>query len=320
MNLINGLHPLVPLLVSAAATALVLVVAFVVVRGVFEGARRRLLTRIYGKDAMSAESILLPGAMSEQDAGAAGRMDQKFNELVKQTGQGWTPAQVLGLMCLLSVGLAGGLFLWREDLSLVALGLILGQSVPMLACLALQRRQKRLLQTQLPDALFLLSRSLRAGLSLEQAMSTVAQHGTKPLAEEFKRGSDQVRLGLPVTAALHGMADRLRLADFNIFVTAVSLYRTMGGNLTQLLDRVATAIRDRNLFRGYFQAATALGRLTAFIVAAAAPLLFVGYALWQPELMGDFARNPSGARALGVALGLEVIGCTWLFYLLRVEY
>jgi Flp pilus assembly protein TadB len=94
----------------------------------------------------------------------------------------------------------------------------------------------------------------------------------------------------------------------------------MGGNLTQLLDRVAIAIRDRNLFRGYFNAATALGRLTAFCIAAAAPVLLAGYSLWQPELIGEFARNPAGARALGIALGLEVVGCCWLFYLLRVDY
>ena len=120
--------------------------------------------------------------------------------------------------------------------------------------------------------------------------------------------------------ALQGVAERLNLPDFNIFVTAVNLHRTMGGNLTHLLDRVATAVRDRNLFRGYFQAATALGRLTAICIALAAPLLFVGYALWQPELVTQFAQSPSGMRALGLALGLEIVGCGWLYYVLRQDY
>src|SRR5262249_8872282 len=158
------------------------------------------------------------------------------------------------------------LFLWRQDLALVAAGLVAGHVMPFIAYLVLRARQRQKLQQQLPDALFLLARSLRAGLSLEQAMTTVGQHGTKPLGGEFRRSPDQVRLGLPVTTALQSMADRLRLLDFNVFVTAVTLHRTMGGNLTVLLDRVATAIRDRNLFRGYFRAATALGRVTAFVV------------------------------------------------------
>jgi tight adherence protein B len=247
-------------------------------------------------------------------------VDHRFDGFIKQTGLNWTAGQALGLMSLLSVVLAGGLFLWRDDLLMIALGLLLGQAIPVAGYFVLRRRQRRKIQDQLPDALFLLARTLRAGLSLEQSLTTVARHGTKPLADEFRRSADQIRLGLPVSVALQAVAERVKLADFNILVTAVNLHRTMGGNLTLLLDRVATSVRDRNQFRGYFQAATALGRLTAICVALAAPVLFVGYAIWQPDLVSQFAQSPSGMRALSVALGLEVVGCGWLYYVLRQDY
>src|SRR5262249_41891809 len=153
--------------------------------------------------------------------------------------------------------------------------------IPM-AVLAIRRIQYRWrVQDQLPDAFFLMARSLRSGLNLEQSMRTVAQYGTQPLAGEFKRVSDQIDLGLAVPAAVQGMARRLNQEDFNVFVTAVTLHRNVGGNIAQLLERVATAARDRSQFRGYFRAATALARITGFAIALVPIALLIGYAFWQ---------------------------------------
>src|SRR5437588_827127 len=118
---------------------------------------------------------------------------------------------------------------------------------------------------------------------LDEAFARVVQQ-----TGEFRGGLDKINLGLAVPAALQGIARRLQMQDFDVFVTAVTLHRTVGGNLTLLLDRVATSTRDRNLFRGYFRAATALGRITGIFIAAAAPLLFLGYALWQPDFVSRF--------------------------------
>jgi tight adherence protein B len=131
---------------------------------------------------------------------------------------------------------------------------------------------------------------------------------------------EKIKLGLSVPAALRGMARRVDLPDFNIFVTAVTLHRTVGGNLTHLLDRVATSTRDRNTFRGYVRAATALSRITGFAIAAAAPLLFFGYLFWQPNFIATFTQSQAGMRALWIALGLELIGAAWMYYLLRIDY
>jgi len=116
------------------------------------------------------------------------------------------------------------------------------------------------------------------------------------------------------------MAERVRLTDLNIFVSVVTLHRQVGGNLALLLDRVAAHTRDRNLFRGQFKAATALGRATGLFISAAAPALLVVYGVLQPEYLVKFARNPSGMAALGVAALLQVVGALWIFYLLRVDY
>jgi tight adherence protein B len=308
-----------PVLLATAVAALLLAL-FMLARGAVERRRAYWRRRTHGDAETATANLFIDAADQRPPTSLRERIDRGFQKLVQQTGLGWTVGQALGLIALLAVVFGGFLMLWRGDPGLIGLGVLVGVGGPLLFFWAMQARWRRQVQALLPDTYFLVARSLRAGLSLEQALETVAQNGNPPVAEEFRRAVEQIKLGLTVPAALQGMGRRLRLVDFDIFVTVVTLHRTMGGNLTLLLDRVAATTRDRNLFRGYFQAATALGRITALFVASAAPVLFIGYALWQPEFVGRFFDSALGLRALVIALVLEVIGAFWLYLLLRVEY
>jgi tight adherence protein B len=307
---------LVALLIVVAVTAALVLGIFVVIRGMAEGLRRR----VRGDEDSEAPRLLLIPAEPAGPLPLSRRIDVGFEQIIRESGLEWSTEQALGLMSLGGVVMAGFLLLWRGDLWMVALGLIMGMGLPFVTYLILRHRWRLRVQNQLPDALFLLARSLRAGETIEQAMETVAMHGTRPLAEEFRRGVERVKLGLNVPAALKGMARRLRLADFNVFVTAVKLHRSTGGNLMVLLDRVAASTRDRNQFRGYVRAATALGRITGLFIAAAAPVLFVGYSIWQPDFVARFTHSSAGIRALVVAATLEVVGAIWMYMLLRFDY
>ena len=124
-------------------------------------------------------------------------------------------------------------------------------------------------------------------------------------------------LGLSAPAALGVMADQVELGDFDALASVTALHRQVGGNLPALLDRLAAGVRDRNQFRSYFRAVTALGTTTSFFVAAAAPLVAIGFYATQPDLFANFFRSNEGLLALGVAIVLEVVGVIWLSYLLR---
>jgi tight adherence protein B len=199
-------------------------------------------------------------------------------------------------------------------------GFVLGTLAPYLMLLLLQNRRQRLIQAQLPDAFHFLARSLRAGLTLDQALEQAGRQLAEPAAEEFRRCSGQIELGLPPREAVQLQALRLRLLDFDVFASTIALYYSSGGNLALLLDRIAAGTRDRNEFRGYFRAATALGRTTAFFIGAAVPALLVGYAVWQPDYVGEFFRNAVGWQFIAFAAVLEVIGTIWIYLLLRVDY
>jgi tight adherence protein B len=305
-------------LMAAAVAGLVLAI-ILVVRDVLER-RRAYWEQRWQITEDETEGNTLARLAARRPRGMMERIDDAFATMIKRTGFGMSPEQGVGVILLVGAVVATALVLYRDNYWYLGVGLLVGMMLPLVYFLVMQTRWRRRLQEQLPDAFFLLARSMRAGLSLEQAVALVGERGVKPLADEFKKASEQTRLGLNITAALQRMADYVRLTDLNVFVSVVVLHRQVGGNLALLLDRVAAHTRDRNLFRGQFKAATALGRATGVFISAASPALLCVYALLQPEVLVKFAQSSSGLIALCVAGALQIIGALWIFYLLRVDY
>jgi tight adherence protein B len=309
------MRELLPILITLVASAATVFLVFLLSRSLYDARRNRRQQLLEADhDTLIAAAEPLPPTTS------VGRLDRGFDRLVVETGLGISPQQALGIMALAGVVLGGLPLLLRNDVTLAMIGLIAGVMLPLVFFLYQRVQYRWKVQSQLPDAFYLMARSMRAGLNLEQAMATVANYGTQPLASEFRRVVDQADLGLSIQAALQGMARRLKLSDFDVFVSAVTLHRTVGGNLAQLLERVASSARDRGQFRGYFRAATALARITGFAIAAAPLMLLIGYSIWQPEFVERFTTSTTGIRLLTIAGILEIIGIVWMYSLLRVEY
>jgi tight adherence protein B len=253
------------------------------------------------------------------EAGWLGRLDGRFEQAVGRTGMDISPAGTAAFIALCGVLAGGAAQLWKDNLLLSAGAAVAGLALPLAAVAFLQGRYRKSIQDRLPDAVYALARSLRAGLTLEQALETYARDGSKPLAEEFARVVGQMRLGADAPAALAAAAARIGLLDFNVLVSTVSLYRQTGGNLAILLDRLAAGIRDRNLFRGRFAAATAQGRVVAVVLAMFGPALLLGYAVFEPEHIAGFFKSSSGWMILLGCLALELVGAVWMWNLLRVD-
>lgn len=310
----------VPLLLVAGLIVAGVTLAVFAVRDLIERRRQLWEERWQDPDGDSAVTLARQLAANRPAPGWRGRLDAWFERVIRQNNLKLTVTQAVGIMALLAVTFAGLLVLWRDEWWLAVVGAALGLAGPLVVYRWMHGRWRRRVQEQLPDALFLLGRSLRAGLSAEQALAVVGEHGPKPLADEFLRCAAQIKLGLSAPAVLRLMADRLGLEDLSGMVSIVTLHRTTGGNLPFLLDRWAASTRDRNQFRGYFRAATAQGRITAVALAAAGPALLVGYWIWQPDYLGRFARSTSGGLALAVAAALELLGCLWMYLLVRTDY
>lgn len=296
------------------------VVAVAVVVRTAAGARREEADRRLIPSDESGVGLTRTIPPPPRPAGGLARFDEWFDVAVRRSGMDASPAGVVAVMILLAAAFGGGLYLWRDQFGLTALGVVLGLLIPLAVVVYYHRRYRAQLQAQLPDAIRMLAGSVRAGQSLEEAIGFYARHGVQPLASEFEHCAALMRLGLSPAAALQSVANRVRLLDFDLLASTVGLYTQTGGNLVVLLDRLADSVRERNQFAGQFFAATAQGRIVAVGIAAVAPLILLGYVLFEPEHVQVFFNSSTGWTLLAGCAVLEVIGVVWLWQILRIDY
>jgi len=313
---------LIPFLAVFVATALLFAVGWLVATAAF-ARRRTQAARRMAAHSDSETTLLLPDAETdEQTRSVRSRFDRGFDDMISKSGLDLDTALALALTLFCGVVPAAIMFIWRyEQEPWVALpAFFLGMAVPLLFFRWRQGVWRRRLQNQLPDALFLVARSLRASRSIEQSMQLVAEQGVQPLAAEFGRMHRQLELQLPLDQVLVIAAKRLGLVDFNVFASVLSLHRTTGGNLPVLLDRLAAATRDHNQFAGQYRAATVLGRYSAGFITALVGLILFYLVFFGREWSSLFFESSTGMILFSVAVGLEICGLLLLFWMLRYEY
>lgn len=189
------------------------------------------------------------------------------------------------------------------------------------AVLALHRRRRRLacMERQLPDALDLLCRALRAGHALPSALRMAAEDGAAPLAGEFRILVDEVGYGAALPDALRRMAQRNPGGDIGCFVVAVLIQRDTGGNLAELLAGIATLVRQRQALRGQVRVATAEARLSAWILGLLPFMLAAALHIAHPGFIGLLWTDPFGRRLLGIVAALLAMGLVWMRMLVRIR-
>ncbi|HUT14611.1 MAG TPA: type II secretion system F family protein [Thermoguttaceae bacterium] len=196
---------------------------------------------------------------------------ERCMRFVEESGVSLRPQQLaaVSLATSLLAGVVAGMLsgLWI----VAAVAAVVGGALPVLYVFILRMRRLEKLLSQLPDAFDLMSRTLRAGQTTAQALQAVADEFSAPVAEEFGYCYDQQNLGLSPEAAMRDLARRTGLLELKIFVLAVMIHRQTGGNLADLLEKLAAVIRERYRIRGVIKALTAEGRLQALILLALPP-------------------------------------------------
>lgn len=199
------------------------------------------------------------------------------------------------------------------------LGAIFGGSMPWLFLVLQRDRRRRRFLTQLPDTLQLISGSLQAGYSLQQAISTLVLEAEPPISTEFRRALAEHNLGRPLEDSLDDVGKRLESRDFTWVVMAIRIQHEVGGNLAELLTTVATTLRERDRLRRQVRALSAEGRLSGWILGAL-PLVFATYlSLVRPEYLSPLMHTPLGWLLLTAAAVLYVSGAIWISRVVRVE-
>jgi len=184
-----------------------------------------------------------------------------------------------------------------------------------------RRRQGRVdkLSAQLPEALTQVSNSLKAGFGLLQSLDLTAQQMQHPVSTEFKRTIYEMNMGSTPEKALQDLAERSGSYDLDIVVTAILVQRTVGGNLSEILDKVAETMRERTTIRGEIKTLTAQQKMTGLVIGLL-PLGVVGLLMvMSPDYMGLLFTATLGKVMLGIGVVLETIGIVIIRRILAIE-
>jgi tight adherence protein B len=212
---------------------------------------------------------------------------------------------------------AGRILHWPTILSIViGIGLL---TVPNLIVEIKRRRRLKRFMNHFPEALEMFARSLRAGHSFTGAIQLVAQEMPDPIGQEFSKVFEEQNLGIPLRQALIGMTDRVDILDVKFFVTAILIQRETGGNLAEIIDKIAYVIRERFRVQGQLKVFTAQARISGTILA----LLPVGMAVLlttlNPEYMKPLWIEKTGKILIVVAVTMQILGFLVIRKIIRIK-
>ncbi|MFN2464383.1 MAG: type II secretion system F family protein [Candidatus Dormibacteria bacterium] len=159
-------------------------------------------------------------------------------------------------------------FLRFGNFLLLLVGAVVGYALPAIYLKRRQAKRRAAFEGTLGDTVVLLSNGVKAGYSIQQALASVAEGGRPPLAEEITRVVREVSLGLDIEEALQHANVRLASKDFDLVITAILIHRTVGGNLAEVLDKIAETIRERVRVHGEVRVLTAQARASGYIITA----------------------------------------------------
>jgi tight adherence protein B len=244
---------------------------------------------------------------------------RRVEHLLEQADSRMTVAQLCAFAALGAC--AGGLSsFWLGSGPATMLALVGAAAAP-LVLLRARARRSRALSEQLPEALDMMSRSLRAGHALTSAFQLVATEMPEPISVEFARAFEEQRLGMPLERAVREMAARAPAnGDLKIFAISTVIQKETGGNLAEILDGIAATVRERYRFFGKLRALTAEARASEWVVSLMPVVMALFLATSRPTYMALLLQDPLGRSILTAGIGAWLLGIVWFQRLTKFRF
>ncbi len=322
---------LIPIITFVAVVAIVFGAYWFVVGQPETSEQDKLRRRLKTEDPMRLQKQVRVGLLKEEQSlstihvfdtilSQAGVLTRGMRSLIEASGLNLTVASFLMLTVI--AGLAGALVatiyigvLW-VTLPVAAVTAML----PRFVLATLKKRRIGKFEEQFPEAIELISRSMRAGHAFATGIKMAADELPEPAGPEFKLLYDRQNYGAQMPDALRSFAERIPTIDARFFVTAVLTQREAGGNLAEILDRLASVMRERFRIRREVQTRSAHGRMTAYVLAAMPPGLAVMMVFINPAQMQLLATDPLGIRIIIGAVVLQIVGTLLVRKIVDIQY
>jgi tight adherence protein B len=229
----------------------------------------------------------------------------------------WRPAEFM-VMQGVAAGVGLGLGLVSSS-GLWWLFTPLGWMVPHVLLARAEKKRLKLFEQQLPDALSIIANALRSGYSFLQAMDVVSREMPEPIAREFNLVLRETRVNIPIDEALTGLVGRVKSPDLDLVITAVLIQRQVGGNLSEVLDKIGGTIKERIRLQGEIRTLTTQGRMSGWIVSLLPMALAVVFHLVSPGYLNPLWQNPVGWILLFAGVVMQGIGVLMIKNMVNLE-
>jgi tight adherence protein B len=231
--------------------------------------------------------------------------------IIQQAGLQWSSSRLVIAMLLgATAGAVAGWLLQPLGFALasaVVLAFFLG-GAPLFYVRYKRARRLADFEEQLPEALDFLARSMRAGHAFSISLDMMGSESPDPIGQEFRALFAELNLGALLDTALENFAKRVPLLDVRLFVSSVLLQRQTGGNLSEVLSRLAYLIRERFRLKGQVKAASAHGRLTSMVLTLMPIVMVVALSFVAPDYLPEMAKDPDGKWMIAGAIVCQVAG------------
>lgn len=243
----------------------------------------------------------------------------QLDRMILQAGLSLSVASFVGLTFLFaSVGILISILLALSLQFVIAMG-IATSLLPFMYIQMAKRNRLLLIERQLPDALDLMARAMKAGHAFPSALQMVGGEMSDPIASEFRIVFDEINYGILVQEALTNLITRVPSTDLSYFVIAVLIQRETGGNLAELLGNISALIRARLKLLGTVRVLSAEGRLSAWILTLLPFALAFVLQLINPKFLSVLWTDPMGLKMIGVAVGMMVIGIFTMWRIIKIR-
>jgi tight adherence protein B len=253
---------------------------------------------------------------------ATGNIAERLQQELERADMTLSPGEyIVSRIALALVGFMAPIFFIQGIFGLVIMivGAVVGYNLPKFYMNRRRKSRVEKLNAQLPEALTMISNSLKAGFGLLQALNVASEQLAHPISTELARTIHEMNIGSGVEEAMMALGERSGSYDLDIVITAILVQRTVGGNLGEILDNVADTMRERIRIRGEIQTLTAQQKLTGIVIGLLPVAVGVLFFFLSPGYMDPLFTTVMGKVLLCVAAFLEVLGIMVIQRILNIE-
>jgi tight adherence protein B len=270
---------------------------------------------------------LLKDLEPERGSGLRGAMarfqfTKHAQQQIQQAGMSWSPMRMISAMGLATIpGLGIGAavpFLLNGPVTATVLALAFA-AAPYLYVKRKRKKRLDLLEEQFPESLDFMARSMKAGHAFSISLEMLGEEMPDPLGQEYRALFNEQNLGAPLDLALHNFTERVPLLDVRFFTSSVLLQKQTGGNLSEILARLAYVIRERFRLKGQVKAASAHGRMTATILTLLPVGTMMCLLMVAPGYLQGMAADETGKKLIGGAIVAQLIGNFFIKKIINIK-